>query len=1223
MKYNELIHFEPVETVIQLIATEDQKFANELLNTYVISDRMAEIFNEIIFPQLQFHQPVDNKGLIVVGNYGTGKSHMMSVIATIAEHQGTAANLQNPQVAENAVKIEGQFKVIRSEIGSSKMTLRDLICNELEKDLEKMGVNYNFPEMNQVSNNKDAFVAMMGAFHQQYPDKGLLLVVDELLEFLRSRNGQEVILDLTFLRELGEICRHTRFRFITGVQEMLFDSPSFQFVAEQLRRVRERFEQVSIVREDIAYVVSERLLKKDDRQKSFIREHLSQFTPLYHQLNERMEEYVNLFPIHPHYLSTFEKVIVAEKREILKTISGEMKKLMDLDVPENKPGTISYDSYWTFIEADTSLRSNPDIRKVIERSKILQDKVENAFTRPAYKPAALRIIRALSVNRLTTGDIYTKMGLTATELRDQLMIHLESLPEQEAEFLQTTVETILREILKTVSWQYISTNESNGQYYIDIDKDIPVDNLIEEKAETLSNDQLDRYYFEIMEQLTERSKNTYVSGHKIWAYELPWNSHKVSRQGYLFFGAPNERSTAHPPRDFYMYVLQLFEVPRYTDEKKSDEVFFRLKTTEDSLLRSLRLYAGSKEMALTSAGTKHLYEDKARGYLQEVTHWLQKNFTSAFEVTFQGTTKKVVEWAKGMPGQSSIKEIMEYVSSHCLEEHFLAQYPEYPSFGKLTLPLTEENKSQYIQDAYRAFGGNRTRQGTAILDGFVMLENDKVNVRKSGYAKWVIDLLNNKNPGQVVNRGELIETIYTVQGTQDVELTTRFRMEPDLFTVVLVALVHQGEIVLTINGTPYDAMKYDQLVRLPINDIAHFSHLKRPSEIPMPVVTAVLRLLDINEALLRNAIDTAVVEMNSKSLKLTQEIVQTIQVVKGGIPCWEGTALSPSEKESYIQDLTALQQFLQGLQVFNTAAKLKNIKFTVEDVEQQQENLKRLHKVKKLQQRVQEVTPMATYLTTAMQQLPIDHPWQEEAQNALDHLLDAVRHQEHIQAEIDQIKSIQQTYKEIYSNAHAQARLNASQDNHKSQLQQSREMQALKQLKAIQLLPVNQFDALVNRITQLQSCWNLTPEMLNHQPVCSHCKFRPKDNQGLQADQLGKLEEKLETMLEEWTETLLTNLSDPQVKENISLLKKDQEEQVKSFLEKKSFDLPLEPSLIDAIKTLLEGIEKVEITTGELVKILGGGSPLTIEETRQRFDLFINQKTSGRQKNQLRIMLKE
>lgn len=114
-----------------------------------------------------------------------------------------------------------------------------------------------------------------------------MLVVDELLDYLRGRREQELILDLGFLRELGEVSKLTPFRFMAGLQERLFDNPRFSFVAEQLRRVRDRFEQVRIAREDIAYVVSERLLKKTDEQLARIREHLRAFTPLYTQMAER------------------------------------------------------------------------------------------------------------------------------------------------------------------------------------------------------------------------------------------------------------------------------------------------------------------------------------------------------------------------------------------------------------------------------------------------------------------------------------------------------------------------------------------------------------------------------------------------------------------------------------------------------------------------------------------------------------------------------------------------------------------------------------------------------------------------------------------------------------------------------------------------------------------------------------------------------------------------
>src|SRR5258708_25973262 len=77
---------------------------------------------------------------------------------------------------------------------------------------------------------------MMAAFQRVYPTQGLLFVVDELLDYLRTRKEQALILDLNFLREVGEICRSTRFRFLSGVQESLFDSTRFQFVAETLRR---------------------------------------------------------------------------------------------------------------------------------------------------------------------------------------------------------------------------------------------------------------------------------------------------------------------------------------------------------------------------------------------------------------------------------------------------------------------------------------------------------------------------------------------------------------------------------------------------------------------------------------------------------------------------------------------------------------------------------------------------------------------------------------------------------------------------------------------------------------------------------------------------------------------------------------------------------------------------------------------------------------------------
>ena len=417
---------------------------------------------------------------------------------------------------------------------------------------------------------------MMALFGEKYPDHGLLLVVDELLDYLRIRKQHDLILDLGFLREIGEVCKRIRFRFIAGLQETLFANPKFQFVATSLMRVKDRFEQARIVRQDVAYVVSERLLRKTNEQKAKIREHLQKFTPLYGSMAEQLEEFVRLFPVHPRYLEVFEAISIAEKREVLKTLSSEMKRLLDKDVPSDEPGLISYDSYWNVLQANAALRSIPEIREVIDVSKVVENRIQQAYTRPALKPMALRIIHGLSVHRLTTDDIRAKIGPTAEELRDGLFLFSTMLPERTSNFLRTTVESCVKEITKSMAGQFISHNTDNDQYYLDLQKTIDHDAKIQDKADTLSDSQLDRYFFDALTRVLECADQTYVPGYQIWEHEIEWREHKVTRRGYLFFGAPNERSTAQPPRDFYLYFLQPFELPHYEDQNRADVVFFRL-----------------------------------------------------------------------------------------------------------------------------------------------------------------------------------------------------------------------------------------------------------------------------------------------------------------------------------------------------------------------------------------------------------------------------------------------------------------------------------------------------------------------------------------------------------------------------------------------------------------------------------------------------------------------
>src|SRR6267142_114303 len=187
MKYRDLIKFEPIESVIQLEQADSPKAARQLIQTFVISDHMADQLCDLVIPNLQFESPADNKGVLIVGNYGTGKSHLLSLISGLAEHLDSINVVRHKNVAKAAKAIAGKFKVVRLEIPATKKSLRNIICGRLEEFMTNEGLSFSFPPDHQVDSNKDDLSNMRAQFNDKYTDHGLLLVVDELLDYLRSR----------------------------------------------------------------------------------------------------------------------------------------------------------------------------------------------------------------------------------------------------------------------------------------------------------------------------------------------------------------------------------------------------------------------------------------------------------------------------------------------------------------------------------------------------------------------------------------------------------------------------------------------------------------------------------------------------------------------------------------------------------------------------------------------------------------------------------------------------------------------------------------------------------------------------------------------------------------------------------------------------------------------------------------------------------------------------
>jgi hypothetical protein len=1237
--YAELIQFDPIETVIQLRDASELTKAKSLVGSYVFSDEMAERIKVTVIPQLRFDRPADNKALMIVGNYGTGKSHLMSVLSAVAEHGDLLQEIRHPLVQAEAKPLAGKFKVVRTELGATKMPLRDFICQELEHALAAWGLKFAFPAQDKLRNHKGAFEQLMGLFVAKFPDQGLLFIVDELLDYLKTRQDQQLVMDLNFLREIGEICKDSRFRFIAGAQEAVFDTDRFKFVADNLRRVKDRFEQLVIVRNDVSHVVAERLLRKTDEQRARIREYLTPFAKAYGDMNERLDDYVRLFPIHPGFIKIMQEISVVEKRIVLRTFSDAMKGLLKQSLPSDRPGLIAYDHYWKVLNDTPEYKAIPDVAEVIKVAGKLQDRVEHALSRKAYRPMAHRIVAGLAVHRLTQRDLEVPLGATPEEIRDGLCLYDQLAVEMGgdvAENLATHVVTVLKEVLRTVDGQFITCNPSNQQYFLDLKKSVDYETLIAKRAETVGSAELDRGYFTALKgvMLDDPNQTPHVPGYHIWARDLTWLDRNVSRLGYLFFGSPNDRSTAVPERDFYFYFLPAFDETNFKDEKRPDEVFIRLKDSDEALRTSLKMWAAAVAMESSASGAaKAIYTQKADVYRKQAVAWLNQHLLTAARVTHEGRgNPTILECAKGKARSGDdLRHVLQTTASVLLEENFGATAPEYPRFSQL---ISTSDRPRSAAEALRVLGGaTRTKTAIAVLDALELLDGERIDARHSRYAARVVELLKGKGPGQVLNRNEIL-----TQASSEVEFFEpgKFRLEPEWVAVVLAALVYNGDAVLAIPGDKFDAANLAKLAATDLDSLLGFKHLEAPKDWNVPGLRALFELLDAppGHAQLLTQGNVEVVQDLHKRVQTTiTRLANVHAALTTWLPFWGQPLLPPADLTSAQGAVKTTKEFLESLQNLNTPGKFKNFRQPATEVSAFQAGLKAASVVEDLRTLIAEVGPLASWLSQAAAALPTSLPsskaWTDKFAAVQQDVLTKARDAAHRAdpsfrtTTASRLTELKKSYVQLYRELHGRSRLGHAEDKRKNQLLQDQRFKNLERLTVLPSVPAQDLTELKHQLASLRSCWQLTETELEASPVCPHCQFRPADAGQLDGPaQVQQVDGKLDRLWDLWSKQVVAELGDPTVEQSRKLLPPAQQQLLSECVQAGRLPDPITPALLDAIREALSGLIQVKVTVSDLRKALTqGDSPARQDELVKRLDAYLTERTKGVEREKIRIVL--
>jgi len=459
------------------------------------------------------------------------------------------------------------------------------------------------------------------------------------------------------------------------------------------------------------------------------------------------------------------------------------------------------------------------------------------------------------------------------------------------------------------------------------------------------------------------------------------------------------------------------------------------------------------------------------------------------------------------------------------------------------------------------------------------------------------------------------------------------RLEPEWAVVILTVLVYSGDLVLAIPGKKFDAAGLPQLAGTFVADLVQFKHVEQPKDWNLPALKALFELLGLTPGmaqLITQGKEEPVQQLQKAITQTVENLVLTRQNLQSGMPFWGRNLLAEAETRKIRTRLDNTKAFLESMQAYSSPGKLKNFRCDAGEVSGHRDGLKALNEVELLQELVTDLGPTASYLSTAEAVLPSEHEWIGKMKSARDDVLAGIGDSDKRcavdfrQKMLRKLTELKKAYLRAYLTLHAKARLGVNEDQHKIRLVSDKRLKVLQNLSTINLMPRQHLSDFQNRLAGLKSCFALIEQDLDASPVCPHCGYKPgaEPPAAPAGTILDSLDSELDKLVDNWTQTLLTNLEDPTTKGNLDLLKPNPKKLANGFIKKRALPDDMDQNFIHALQEVLSGLEKVSVKTADMrAALLAGGSPATPAEMKKRFEEYLDELTKGKEPGKVRIVL--
>jgi len=466
--------------------------------------------------------------------------------------------------------------------------------------------------------------------------------------------------------------------------------------------------------------------------------------------------------------------------------------------------------------------------------------------------------------------------------------------------------------------------------------------------------------------------------------------------------------------------------------------------------------------------------------------------------------------------------------------------------------------------------------------------------------------------------------------------------------------VYNGDIVISLDGREeLDASSLERALTRSMTDIINFRFYKRPRTLPINLWSMIFEGLGLQPGLVRdeNTRENAVTELQRLVHAELEMVVQLQNRLEQGAQLWntpiftdrltfvveQGTVVGSDAPDFSLSSMDLLpglrgyKQFLEELNKYTTVGKLRNLRYTPGQIQENLEYRLTVQRARQLLDAVNQIQPYTTYLAEAQANLPEDHEWTQHARQTQKNTLDSIRRfgkgnaALDLQALIRELTHLKQEYITIYSDLHRKSVLTASGDDLRQRLYRDVRFESLRALSAIELLTRSgDFEFWKQQLTGLVSCREFHEGVLNDSPTCPYCHLRPAQlRTTANSDALVHLlDDKLSDLLRNWRKALRDNLNSDTAQHSLEAMSPAERKPVDDFLQQGDDAETLPANFVPSAIQALRGIQAVTLPVDALMQALkAGGLPCTREELQNRFKQFLDQQMRGHDAANTRLTL--